>query len=357
MSNLLRSILDYRKSYKERNQKNYSFNSMEYLEEIKCDKEILKIEIMDTADEEEINLFLQSFYKSFGPRYSFDANWFNWFYNENPSGKCVNFLLVNQKKEIIGAYGYSLFRYFQNREVRKGVIGINGFINPEYTRKGLYSILMSRSLKYIHQKYVLAVSYLHHQNQGTVKGHLKSEWKHVKDFYFFVRQLNSSPSCPIENIIGQDKFSSLRNYPFSRTENNFFCKSYQWLHWRFKERPDKKYQVLIEEDSGNIGGYIIYTVYNADLDLRRCQVAEYDYQERKHFIRLLDKVMAAAVEKDCNTVEFLANEDNQDTEILIEQKFAKTDEYYSMVKHGSASGTSIRDTKDFKFEYGYFDVV
>ena len=329
---------------------------MKYLEKLKCENESLTMELMDTADEEEIHLFLQSFYKSFGPRYSFDMSWFNWFYNINPAGRCINFLLVNQKREIIGAYGYSPFQYFQNRKVREGVIGINGFINPEYTRKGLYSRLISRSLVHIHQKYFLAVSYLHHQNQGTIKGHIKSDWKLIKDFHFFVRHLNPVSSSTIENVAPRDKISSLREYNFHKTENAFFCKSYQWLHWRFEERPDKKYQVLIEEDNGDIGGYLIYTFYNENPTFHRCQVADYDYQDSNFFIRLLEKLVIIASEQGCDTVEFLANEDNQDSEILHKQSFAKIDEHYSMFQHGRASASTL-GSKYFKFEYGYFDVV
>lgn len=129
----------------------------------------LTIQLMDTSDEKEINKFLISFYKSFGLRYSLDFNWFNWYYNNNPVGKCLNYTLLNDKDDIVGAFGYFKFNYRLNKVSKKGVISVNGFINPDYTRMGLYTELIYESLKDIHKSYDLAFSYPHSDNIGSVK--------------------------------------------------------------------------------------------------------------------------------------------------------------------------------------------
>ena len=311
---------------------------------------------MDTSNEDEINKFLISYYKSFGLRYSLDSTWFKWFYNDNPSGKCVNYILTNENNEIIGAFGYSIFSYSFNEVEKKGVIGINGFINPDYTGLGLYTDLILETLKDIHRKYDLAFSFPHSDNLGSVKGHINSEWKFTNDFYFYVKNIKPKEIISIDENILESKFECLRNYKFSRRPESFFIKSFEWLNWRFYERPDKDYEVFIYKNSHNIiEGYVVYTLYQDKSGLKRFQIADYDYIKNEVFMKLLAKVSQLGSKYKCSTFEFLVNEEHFDTEILLKESYVKKEESYKMFVNGDLAKLNIN--RNFKFEFGYFDVV
>lgn len=329
---------------------------MKFLQNIEKKNIKLSINLMDTKNRNEINKFLSSYYKSFGLRYSLDFKWFNWYYNDNPCGKCQNYILTNENNDIIGAFGYSIFNYTFKEVGKLGVIGVNGFINPEYTGLGLYTELISETLKDIHRNYELAFSFPHCNNIGSVKGHINSGWVFSKSFHFYVKNLNTLNNVIIDNNALESDFKELINYRFSKTLSMVFIKNFEWLNWRFYERPDKDYHLVIYKNNRNIvRGYIIYTYYKDINNLIRCQIADYDYNDINVYQTLLNKVMQVAYKHDCSTVELLVNDDHSDTEILVKESFVRKDECYKMFLNGELS--KFTNSKDFKFEFGYFDVI
>ena len=328
---------------------------MRFLKTIERDTLKLDIQLMDTLNEEEINNFLISFYKSFGLRSNFNFNWFNWFYNENPLGKCRNYILTNENRDIVGGFGYSLFNYSFKGVSKIGVIGINGFINPDYTGLGLYTQLISETLKDVHRSYDLAFSFPHSDNKASIKGHINSDWKHIKKLDFYVKKINSEENLhPNKNII-ISKIEALKEFDFNSSRDSFFIKNYERLDWRFYKRPDKNYKTLIYKRNNNIIGYIIYTLYNDKDGSHRCQVADYDYLEKIAFIQLIDELSLIGKKYNYSTIEFLVNEDHSDTKVLTDLSFVKKKESYEMFINGSQTG--FNETRNFKFEFGYFDVI
>lgn len=328
---------------------------MEFIKTIKKDNLQLSVQLMDTLNEDEIAIFLTSYYRSFGLRYSLDSKWFKWFYNENPFGKCRNYVLTNEKNDIVGGYGFSLFNYSFQKQNKNGVIGINGFINPDYTGLGLYTELIDEALQDIRKTCELAFTFLHTNNIATIKGHLKGDWKLIKKFYFYIKTLNSNEDNPLNENISESAIEELKDYHFSSAANLFFIKSYDWLYWRFYKRPDKNYKILIYKLNNKIEGYFIYTLYNDKEGNNRCQIADYDYREKSIFIELLKEMAQLGVKNNYSTIEFLVNEEHCDTEILNEQSFVKKEESYEMFINGDLA--RFNANKDFKFEYGYFDVI
>jgi RimJ/RimL family protein N-acetyltransferase len=329
---------------------------MEQIKTITKNNLTLTLQLMDTTNESEINKFLIGYYKSFGLRNRLDIRWFNWFYNDNPLGKCQNFLLTNNKNEIIGAFGFSIFEYYSVGVSRKGVIGVNGFINPDYTGQGLYTTMISESLQEIHEEYDIAFSYPHSNNIASVKGHTKSGWEYYKKIYFYKAIPSNVTESSADDYAIDSRIEDLLNYDFSKKTNSFLVKNYDWIKWRFKERPDKKYNLIINlNKNGTFQGYLIYTMYHQNDNSIRCQVADYDYKDVKVFESLLSKINQVAFSCKCSTLEFLVNEDCTDTTILTQNSFIKKEESYDMFVNGDLSKFNL--DYDFKFEYGYFDVI
>lgn len=328
---------------------------MRIIKKINRDNLNLDIQLMDTLNEVEINKFLISYYKSFGLRYSLDSNWFKWFYNENPFGKCQNYILTDENNDIVGGYGFSLFNYSFQQESKSGVIGINGFINPDYTGLGLYTELITEALKEINRNHELAFTFLHSDNIPTIKGHLKGNWQIVKQFYFYIKTLTPNENFSLSANTSESDIEALKDYKFSFAKDLFFIKNYEWLNWRFYQRPDKNYKVLVSKIEDKVVGYFIYSLYKDKDGYTRCQIADYDYLEKNTFLQLLDGITRIGVINNYSTIEFLVNEHHSDTEILSDNLFVKKAESYEMLINGSL--TRFNENRDFKFEYGYFDVI
>jgi hypothetical protein len=328
---------------------------VKFFKKIERDNLNLSIQLMDTLNQVEINDFLKSYYKSFGVRSSLNFNWFHWFYNENPIGKCQNYILKNEQDNIVGGFGYSLFNYFSKGIKKVGVIGVNGFINPDYTGLGLYTQLITESLKDILKSHELAFSLPHSENIASIKGHLNSGWKLVKKLDFYVKYINLKDNIPSNKNINVIDIPALRNFDFNYSRGSYLIKSYDWLNWRFNRRPNKQYNTLVYTLSDTIKGYVIYTLYIDKDGNTRCQVADYEYIEKTIFVQLLENLCFIGSENNYQTIEFLVNEEYSDTKILKDLSFIKKNESYHMFGNGNL--TKFENNRNFKFEYGYFDVV
>lgn len=308
--------------------------------------------IMDNTRKLERKEFFECFYSSFGPRYNFDENWFDWYYLNNPFGICDNYLLINEKKILVGAFGYAKIVVQSSNKIKEGTLGINGFINPNFAGRGLYTDLMSSSLNNVKSRYEVGCSFPHGNNIGSIKGHIKSGWEHTKNATFFKRKINGVENKAKTSNSSQSNILNLVDFEFSKKKSAFFYKTFDWIKWRFFDRPDKKYEAItINNGTDLISGYLIYTIYS-DSTGKRCQVADYDYHTILDFQKVLNVLINLAGVNNYSSVEFLVNEDHEDSPILSENGFKPSQEHYQMFTYGN-----IEFPLNSKIEYGSFDVI
>lgn len=325
---------------------------MELISTLQNNNENFDVFIMDNKNKCERQEFFECFYSSFGPRFSLNENWFDWYYLKNPYGICDNYLLLNKKMKIIGAFGYAKNMFYLSNILHKGILGINGFINPNYAGRGLYTDLMINSLTHLRSMFDYGFSFPHGKNIGSIKGHIKSDWKLFKKAVFLKYPVNNSQKNIKPSIIIQKEITELFDYEFKKNQYSFFYKTFDWIKWRFHERPDKKYgAITISNETNFNSGYLIYTFYT-DSSGKRCQVADYEYYSKYDFSKLLDYIIDFAISSNCISVEFLVNEEHEDTQILLEKGFLISEEHYLMFTYGN-----IQIPTDIKIEYGCFDVV
>lgn len=314
--------------------------------------ENFEIFIMENRNIIERKKFFECFYSSFGPRYNFDENWFDWYYLNNPFGICDNYLLINEENIVVGAFGYAKILFLSSNNIKEGTLGINGFINPNYAGRGLYTDLMTFSLNNIMTRYEVGFSFPHGNNIGSIKGHIKSGWRHTENARFFKHEINNLGNHTKSSNSSQSNILNLVDFEFNRKKSDFFHKTFDWIKWRFYERPDKKYLTITVSDGISlISGYLIYTIYS-DSTGKRCQVADYEYHSIIDFQKLLNALINLANINNYLSVEFLVNEEHEDSIIIMENGFKSCNEHYQMFTYGN-----IEFPLNFKIEYGSFDVI
>lgn len=259
---------------------------LEFIHQFKNANTHYGIRLMNN-NSDDIDLFFELFYDCFGIRSHLDRVWFDWYYNKNPLGQCNNYLLFDlEKNKLIGAYGFAKIGYSLNFKKKIGVLGINGFIHKEYTKKGLYAELINFGLAN-ETKDNLAFSFPHGNNIGSIKGHLKSNWSLFEDLHFFEKILTNEKIEKHKSIeLIPEDFSSI-NFNFFDNSRFSFIKNKSFLKWRYTERPHRDYTIFGYRNEGEILGYMILGKYVNKDNTIRTQIVDFNAINTKIFDTLL----------------------------------------------------------------------
>ncbi|MBN2669471.1 MAG: GNAT family N-acetyltransferase [Bacteroidales bacterium] len=289
------------------------------------------IRLMNNADDKDIDLFFELFYDCFGFRQHLDKIWFNWYYNQNPNGICNNYLLFDiEHNKLIGAYGFAKIPYYLENKEKIGVLGVNGFIHKDYTKRGLYAELMNYGLK-IETKNNLAFSFPHGNNKGSVKGHFNSNWKLFEDLHFFEKEINKRIINKPENIeILEDDFKAIDFEQFNK-KNFAFIKDTGFLNWRYTQRPYRKYISIGFKDQENVIAYMILGKYINQDKLIRTQIVDFNAIDINTFEQLLKGAEYFAQIEQSYKIDLILGMGSKYIESLKKQNFHKSGEVYKLM--------------------------
>ena len=329
---------------------------MKKISEIDYLSKKLNLGYLNTNNEDEILLFLKSFYKSFGKRVGLDNNWFKWYYINNPFGICENFVLTDDiSKQLIGAFGFSPAQIRIKDQIKNIFIGVNGFINDPYTGKGLYTKLIKTGLNVLGSNEVLFFSFPHQNNLASIKGHEKSGWESIIKLQFLSKDLKLSTTRKKKpsDLKITENFTDLINYNFSSNAQGFL-KSWNWIKWRFLERPDKDYHAIVLNQGNSVKAYVIYTLYKSPFNLR-AQVTDYEVSNDLFLEPILNELELKTIEQGADTLEFLVNRNSEEAEQIKTNGYNYINDGYEMfqVKDYKDQGLDLKMKVDFSF----FDVV
>lgn len=327
------------------------------LEIIECKKHKFGVHLMDNTSDLEVELFLNSFYNSFGFRTQFNRRWFDWFYLENPNGLCNNYLLLDlESNNWIGGFGFAKVNYLFQGKQKIGGCAINGFINSGYEGMGLYTELIKSGLKQESFLERIAFSYPHSKNIASQKGHLKSGWNEFLRLSFLEMELKKTKIILSKKLEIYEDIELFRKFNFVNLfiNNEFsFCRSFDFLNWRFFNRPDKKYS-LLAIDAGIYIGYMILGYYRTSTGKFRCHIADYQYSHQVVLLNLIEKARDTAIEKGCQVLDVLINLKSDAIQVFTENDFVLRDEGYNLMTY---SEKKIELPLNCHIAYGDFDVV
>ena len=311
---------------------------------------------MNNESQEQQILFLDSFYKSFGLRVQLNQTWFNWFYIQNPLGHCNNYILLDlRNNQWIGGFGFAKKSYFSNGNRVVGGLAVNGFVNPGYEGRGLYTELIATGLEEENYLDRGAFSFPYNRNIASIKGHLKSGWQSSIRLSFLETHIDGQGKDDAQIIYTSDP-GDLNKIDFESIEifsELNFSRNYSELSWRYLDRPDKQYKYLTMTSSEEMG-YMILGNYVTKDGSERCEIADYRFSSPEILHRLIKKAKFVAAEGKYQNLDVLINPDSQCHVNFQAHGFKGRGDGYELLTYCRKPLVLPRDVV---VNYGDFDVV
>ena len=209
-----------------------------------------------------------------------NPKYFHWQYNENPQGKAIIALCLDEKNNnfIVGQEPIIPSNLNLGKTAIKSSISLNSAVHSKYRRRGIFSKLVS-ALPEIAMKEGISCVYTV-PNANSHKTFLNEGWKEITHLPLLVRILNPSNYFKnrlkillrpisffykIKNIdqAGIEKYSGNFN-EFEQLTSKLSTRiqvsqnrNQRYLQWRYKEHPTRKYNIYIIRKKSEIISYII----------------------------------------------------------------------------------------------------
>lgn len=306
-----------------------------YISSISKENYSFDIFLIDDALPENRTKFLCSFYNSFGYRTILDETWFKWYYLDNPYGICNNYIIKERNSEkFIGGFGFAPIKYKYDDCHKIGRLAVNGFINRPYNGQGIYATLISEGLKNEQITNQHFFSFPHKNNLPSVRGHEKSMWTVSLELEFFEKKIETTSKKAIspKKEFCYDDLKELDFNTFNLKNDSLFIRELDFIKWRFQNRPNKKYSVLILNDT-NFSGYMILGFYLSKENIKRCQICDYRVSNLRALGILLQRAEETAVCYEMNILDVLLNPNLPDKSIFEQSGLTKRNEGYNLMTY------------------------
>lgn len=216
--------------------------------------------------------------------------WWQWMYEDNPSGKGVVWIAEHDSK-IVGQYPLVAIQMKVRSEVVKVGMNIDLMVHPDYRRQGMFAALEDRALEEMGRQGVNVV--VGFPNEIAYPGHLKSEWFDVGVMQAMIKPLNWRNSLrllvdnglllEVGSVVGNltskvlykgrrtpvvEGLSITQVDSFDERVDDFWAKvshrypiavvgSREHLNWRYSNAPDMDYLIYVAERKGKLSGYLV----------------------------------------------------------------------------------------------------
>ncbi len=230
-----------------------------------------------------------------------------WKYEKNPNNPSSGAPLWVAKlaEKTVGLIASMPAEIKCGNSVLKGSFGADVMVDPSHRHRGVAKLLLDSWLQSSSEKGIPVFLAFPNRNSEPVIRRLG--WDYLTSVSIVVKPLNinriirASPTLLFEGRIGKflkklsrmpPKLNSILSRHTTATElsnaqteeveifqvqrfdesvNEFWGRASEWfdfiavrdskfLNWRFTERPDKKYSILLAQESGKILGYIVFRV-------------------------------------------------------------------------------------------------
>ncbi len=270
----------------------------------------------DTEDEKQAILDLTK--KAFGDVEIVNPSYFDWQYRDNPDGKAIVLLAYDDSNNlIVGTSTITPEKLLVDGEEIMSSHSCNVQVHPNYRKKGIFSKLLLPMPEFalannIHSFYGTPNdnSFKAFINEGSIeithlpllvrpirfsqyfcfpiKQILKPFdilWKKKKSFSYSIEQLNDDFDDSFE-ILAR-KTSNRVSVMHSRTK--------EFLNWRYKNHPTRKYHIFTLKENNELLGYIITKIHY--LDKKKVGVildymVDADFEDKVQLKSLIDKAIS-----------------------------------------------------------------
>ncbi len=213
----------------------------------------------------------------FGENEYSTRDYFNWIYEKNPQGNPIIVFARDDKNDsIVGIETIIPMNLWLNEKPIKSALSCNSAVHPDYRSKGIFGMLIDEIQKLAKDEKFRCIygipnrnSYHAFVNRGFSEiGRLKIYGKPFKISKYFG---NHSILKPLDYLIKKEKdqtklepfkeeFDITYDNLFSNKKNNdkiISSKNKDFLNWRYKQHPTRKYETFRYNEKNELLAYII----------------------------------------------------------------------------------------------------
>jgi GNAT superfamily N-acetyltransferase len=217
-----------------------------------------------TADDPSMMaLFSEAFGKPFSPA------WWSW-YRDCPSG-ANRTRVVADSRGLAGSYSLMPTWLKIGEGIYGGSLCNNVCTSPQHQGRGLFVKLGNFALA-DERAFGVRVS-IGMPNVKALPGHLKAGWRILTALPKLVKE---HPKAHASGCCSVEKFApSIDDFLARMYERYTFAvvKNHRWLNWRYADRPDRYYRLLVLERANQIHGYAVVKHFD-DGDIRKSHICD-----------------------------------------------------------------------------------
>lgn len=221
-----------------------------------------------------------------------------WRYKNNPYGFLT--VVAEHNGQIVGHMGLFLVDIKVGNKIIKGSQASELFVHPDFRRQGMF-LAIGKALmkKALDEGVFLTYGF---PNEPAYHGHLKYGWFDVSmipvlvtylntyeaiklkaaklrmapltkqfsrfiDYFYSKKREHKFPSTGNVSITEASCFDEYINEFWNRVSKNYVTivvRDRKYLNWRYFDRPDVKYSVLLAEKAGQIEGFLVMSTQESE---------------------------------------------------------------------------------------------
>jgi len=251
--------------------------------------------------------------KVFGEGEITQASYFDWQYNQNPSGKALILIAKDEKKDtIIGIVPIIPTSLVIDKKLVKSSFGCNVLVDSQYRNQGIFSKLLSSTNSLALKNEVS--SFYGIPNESIFKLYLKNNFVRLSSLPLYCMPLKPSKyfNSPVGVFVKLfDLFWRPKTVENSNVEefNGNFTKEFEkigkkleervpimvqrsakFLQWRYRDHPTRKYKIFILKEDSELKGFLICRIIsykNKTIGIINDFVVDQDIKNKNHLYDLV----------------------------------------------------------------------
>jgi GNAT superfamily N-acetyltransferase len=212
--------------------------------------------------------FAELFHACFGK--AVDADYCRWKFDRNPAGKAIH-VIAGSRHRLVGAVNFIPSRFLIDGSEILACQSVDTMVHPEFRRQGLFTRMSELALACMSERgWEFKYNF---PGEASLPGYLKLGHERLFDFDYWVavnwkqlikRVVNRAlriSAQGVQNTSAHPEFGETFERLWERTRPSqgiTQVRDARYLQWRYGERPDKAYKLLIaEEKSGALKGFAV----------------------------------------------------------------------------------------------------
>jgi len=343
----------------------------------------------DTEDEKQAILELTK--KTFGDVEIANSAYFDWQYRSNPEGKAIVLLAIDDSKNnlLIGTNAIIRTRLLIDGKETFSFLACNAQVNSDYRKKRIfYKLLLSTSNSATNNGISSIFAF---PNNNSFNSYIKEDAVEITTLPLLVRPIKPSQyfRSPIKQILKpfdifwkkkqtfpsnieqldgnfDDSFETLTKKTSKRI-SVINSRKKEFLNWRYKDHPTRKYTIFTLKQNNELIGYIITKIHFLDKN-KIGVIVDYmvnsDFKNKHHLKALVDKAISYFWDNDVSVAIVTSNKDLLENKLLhksgffVVPSFLKPEPLHFMVRITNDDEKHMKLTKfdNWFFSFGDYDV-